>query len=81
MEADTAPKAGDGIHLERPARAEPPIRPPSPRRGGQNRLFGRRECLPTTAHALPAPTAVTTHAAASPVPIALATAKATAFAA
>ena len=44
-------------------------------------LFGRRECLPTTAHALPVPTAVTTHAAASPVPIALATAKATAFAA
>ncbi len=45
------------------------------------RRLRRRECLPTTAHALPATTAVTTPAAASPVPIALATAKATAFAA
>ncbi len=44
-------------------------------------LFGRRECLPTTAHALSAPTAVTTRAAASPVPASLATAKATALAA
>ncbi len=45
------------------------------------RGVGRRECLPTPPHALPATTAVTSRAAASPHPTSLATAKATALAA